>query len=577
AATPPDAPLTETERSSTLGPVLLAIVASVLLVASHAAISSASLEPENGTATSQISVGNDTSASGGKYVKFGAQLPSPGGLDSHNVVVDGSNKIVSWVSPQDKAYAQVSKLAWDYLKALPDLSNGKPAYYSHSYLDPSVSPSEPVGWPHNPAGLYAMFTESALAYYQYSGDSSVLQIARGVVDHHIANGMTSATDNWAKVPYASGDVGSLTYNGASYGNTSGAGDGKGVLQPDKIGELGVAFVQLYKLTGDTKYLNAAIDGANALASHVRTGSTSQSPWPFRVVAATGNIKEQYCAHVISPIELFDNLTALGAGNTASYQSARTTAWNWLMNYPMQNNNWSQYFEDVDIQSTFNGNLNQLNAMMTARYLLLHPEMDPSWEAHVRGLITWVESTFARQQFGATIIEEQFAFAHPMGSHTSRYASVNALLYQKTGDTAAKEKAYRSYNWATYMARSNGVVIDGPEVNNQWFTDGYGDYIRHFIIAMGAVPQWAPAGEDHLLQSNSLVKSVSYTASGMSYQTYDNSATEELRLTYQPTSVTAGGVTLSKQSDLSSPGWTYDATTGVLRVYHSNSANVQITK
>ena len=101
-------------------------------------------------------------------------------------------------------------------------------------------------------------------------------------------------------------------------------------------------------------------------------------------------------------------------------------------------------------------------MMTARYLLLHPETDANWETHVRGLIAWVDDNFGVDDaVGATIVREQNAFYYPMGSHTSRFASVNALLAAATGDTAAKTTAYYSLNWATYMARPNGVVIDGP--------------------------------------------------------------------------------------------------------------------
>ena len=119
----------------------------------------------------------------------------------------------------------------------------------------------------------------------------------------------------------------------------------------------------------------------------------------------------------------------------------------------------------------------------------------------------------------------------MGSHTSRYASVNALLYEKTGDPAAREKAYRSLNWATYMARPNGVVIDGPEVNNQWFTDGYGDYIRHFMTSLGAVPEWAPSGQNHLVRSSSIVKNISYLPFSITYTTADGSSIEVLRVNF----------------------------------------------
>lgn len=496
-------------------------------------------------------------------------------LNGHTVVLDSSGKIIPWTTNPGDGYGTVITSAWNYLlNSVPnDSTNGKPAYYSHSYMNPDTQ--QPVGWPHNPAGLYGMLTESALKYYAYSGDIRPVNLAKATASWQLAHGMTSSTDNWANVPYSSGESGSLNYQGASYGNSTGVGDGVGYLQPDKIGSMGNAWLQLYLFDGNTTYRDAAINAADTLASHVRTGNASQSPWPYRVRASDGSIREQYTANVIEPIQLFDDLIKAGLGNTAAYQSARTTAWNWLMTYPMQNNVWTQYFEDVAVQSDYTWNINQLVPMMTARYILQHPEMDPSWQSHVQGIITWVENNFGTTDSGANIIKEQNAFAYTMGSHTSRYASINALLSQATGNAAAKTKAYYSLNWSTYMARSNGVVIDGPQVNNQWFTDGYGDYIRHFLVAMQAFPEWAPSGQTHLTGSTSLVKNIVYTAGGVQYTTADAAATDSFRVNFTPATVTAGGVQLTQNGNLNQQGWTYDASTGVLRVRHDNSGSIQI--
>jgi hypothetical protein len=312
-----------------------------------------------------------------------------------------------------------------------------------------------------------------------------------------------------------------------------------------------------------------------LAAKIRTGSQTQSPWPFRVRAAGGSVVEDYSASVVGPISLFDGLIAAGLGNTAVYQTARTAAWNWMMTYPMQNNVWTQYFEDVAPTGSYNSNLNQLNAMMVARYLLQHPEFDANWETHVRGLITWVENTFGQANFGATAIKEQQVFPYIMGSHTSRYASVNALLYEKTGDLAAKEKAYRSFNWATYMTRSTGVVIDGPDVNNQWFSDGYGDYIRHFMTGMAAVPEWTPANQTHLLRSTAVIKNISYGVNTVSYTTSEGMSTEILHMSFNPVTITADGIVLPHRSDLTQPGWTLDITTKTLKIYHTNATEIVI--
>jgi hypothetical protein len=470
----------------------------------------------------------------------------------------------------------VMYLAWNYLvsKVPNDPSTGKPAYYSRSYINPATQAM--VDWPHNPAGLYGMMAESALKYYQYSGDIRVMAIAESVALWHLDHGMTLPTDKWASVPYASGNPGATTYGGSYWGDTNGIGDGTGYLQPDKIGELGYAWLRLYQYDGNTRFRDAAIQCANALSSNIRTGSASQSPWPFRANAATGAVKEDYCANVIGPISLFDGLITLGLGNTSAYQAARATAWTWLMSYPMQNNVWTQYFEDVPTQAAYNTNINQYDAMMTARYLLEHPEYDATWESHVRGLISWVETSFGTAEFGATTINEQSQFFYPMGSHTSRYASVNALLFEKTGDLVAKEKSYRAFSWATYMAGTNGVVIDGPLVNNEWFTDGYADYIRHFATGMGAVPEWSPFDQSHLLRSGSVVKTVTYGSGNIGYTTFDGNGIDVVHLNFTPVSITADGAALQQRTDLSQAGWVLDGATKTVRISHPGTTNIVIS-
>jgi hypothetical protein len=349
----------------------------------------------------------------------------------------------------------------------------------------------------------------------------------------------------------------------------------GYLEPDKIGELGYGWLQLYKYNGNIRFRDAAIQSANQLSSHIRATSISQSPWPFRVRASNNSVLENYCSNIIGPVSLLDGLIAAGIGDTATYRTTRNAAWAWMMAFPMQNNIWAQYFEDVGVQGNYASNTNQYNAGMVARYLLEHPEYDPNWQTHVRGIITWIENTFGQSQFGSTTIKEQQVFAFPMGSHTSRYASVNALLYEKTGDLAAKEKAYRSFNWASYMARSTGVVIDGPDVNNQWFTDGYGDYIRHFMTGLGAVPEWSPANQTHLVSSSSVIKNISYSTNSVNYTTYDANAVEVLHINFNPFIVTADGVTLQQRTDLTQPGWTLDVATKTLRIYHANATQIYI--
>ena len=64
------------------------------------------------------------------------------------------------MTPQERAYGQVVKLAWDFIEnKVPLESNGLKVYLVHSTFDPSTLRG--TDWPHNPAGLYAMFVDSA--------------------------------------------------------------------------------------------------------------------------------------------------------------------------------------------------------------------------------------------------------------------------------------------------------------------------------------------------------------------------------------------------------------------------------
>ncbi len=525
-------------------------------------------------------------------ILIGISIPMRGQdtLNRHRVVMDAHGKLLSWVTPQEMAYDRVMRLAWDFLlHTVPVESNGLKTYLTYCCMDAEKLHGK--DWPHNPAGLYGMFVDSAVAYYAYSGDRDVVRLVQSMLDYQLAHGTTPANWDWAKVPYASSDAGALEFFGADDAyycgkerkvkKPCGTGDGHYVIEPDKVGELGIGYLKFFELTGEAKYRDAAIASADALARHVRNGDAEHSPWPFRVYAETNIAREEYTSNVIGPIRLFDELARLNVGNVPGYQKARQTAWSWMMAYPMQNSHWAGYFEDVQIFDKPT-NFNQYSALETARYILLHPEYDSDWRIHIPSLLTWVEKTFVVDvpkepaiQWGANAVSEQIEDWNKMGSHTSRYASVSALWYEKTGDPAAKEKAFRSFNWASYMCRENGAVLVGPVDQSIWFSDGFGDYIRHFMAGLGSVPEWAPPKENHLLRSSSVVESVSYLPGEVSFTTFDADATEVLRLNFPPRRVLGDGKGLLKRNTLEQPGWTFDSQQGVLRIRHEGSHMIRV--
>jgi len=285
---------------------------------------------------------------------------------------------------------------------------------------------------------------------------------------------------------------------------------------------------------------------------------------------------------------------LKLGNTGAYWRARDMAWRWLMTYPMENMVWTQYFEDVLIYADYRVNRNQYSALETARYLLQHPELDPQALAHAKRLLDWVTSFFAADsvtmgglhekglQYGAEVLSEQVNDMDKMSSHTARYASLRALLYEVTGDVDSRERAFRSFNWATYSSRENGLVKTSlDEGTGYWFSDGYGDYMRHFQRGMASVPEWAPANESHLLGSTSVVRAIRYTEKEIGYVTFDKSSKEVLRLRKAPVSVRAGSKTIPLVRHLQADqnGYSIEPAAGggfVVRIRHTQPGKVTVS-
>lgn len=474
-------------------------------------------------------------------------------INAHEIVLDAEGRLEPWAS-----YDHVVQVAMNFIKHCPEEnSNGLPWYLQYSCF--WTDPVRPTVWPDNPAGKFAWAVTTLLKYYPYSGDARHIDIVRRMLDR-LWQYRTPSHWDWPDVPYASAHPGTGVYFGAR-------ADGVYATEPDKIAQAGRAYLDFYELTGERKYLEIGLRCAEVLAQKIRPGDASRSPWPFRVDVRDGHVVEEYSAHWIPAIRLFDELIRLDQGN---FRHIRDQVWAWVDTFPLQNNVWKGHFEDIRLDPA-NENRDQLSPMETARYILEHPDRFPDWEAQVRRLLEWVRSTLAGHPFFTAIpIHEQKFCNFPMGSHTARFASVAALFAERTGDPAYRDLARRSFNWASYMANEDGTVtvgVDRPDYYNQcWFTDGYFDYVPHFIDGLAAMPELTDATADHMLGSTSVVQEISYQPYYISYRTFDADGTQKLRLTFPPHLVLADGIPLAAQDATSGRhAWDFDPVLSVLTI------------
>jgi hypothetical protein len=397
--------------------------------------------------------------------------------------------------------------------------------------------------------------------YAYLGNPEVRQNMILIADHWLKHGLSGPDAVWPDLPYPYNiEVHGDRYNGDMRG-------GPGVLQPDKAGSFGAELVVLYKITGDVKYLTAATDIAETLARKIQAGDADHSPWPFRVNATTGVVHQEarngkmfdasYTTNWTPTLRLFADLIALKQGQTAAYQKASQITVDWLKAYPLENNRWGPFFEDVGTSDFSN---TEINADTLALYILEHPEWDKESRQQARGILDWTLKELGNHDFAkwhVTPINEQTVYRQPGQSHTARYESVELLYCEKTGDCSRKEEAIRGLNWATYA-----VNVDGANRfpnDDVWLTDGYGDYVRHYLRAMAEAPELAPNDQNHLLRTSSVIQSISYAPDKITYTKFDAVSTELLKLGNAVPKSVAGGA------------MSWDATSRVLKVAATQKA------
>ena len=485
---------------------------------------------------------------------------------------DGS--ILPWFSADPgKSYDTCLMLVWNFWNNMETDSNGLKYYMNHQVWRPE----------HDRRGLGGDQVNMALSswalLYTYTGYREVIENMRYIADIYLERSLSSRQDQWPYLPYPyNTDIHSGKYDGDMR-------NGKWITQPDKAGSFGYELVNLYKLTGERKYLDAAIKIAGTLASKTQAGDSLRSPLPFRVNAKTGEagllfnndgsgkaVKSAlYTSNWTGTMMLFEELIKLDPENRDNYINAFEIFVNWMKEYPLRTNKWGPFFEDIPGWSD-----TQTNAISFAMFMMKHRELFPSWKEDVRGIFDWTYRELGNheyEKYKVVVMNEQTVYRVPGNSHSSRQASVELMYAALTGDTTFTSNAIRTLNWATYTVAPDGrnrYIRD-----DIWLTDGYGDYVKHYLRAMEAVPELAPSDKNRFLGTTSVVTSIKYLPGSISYSTYSN-ASDIIRLRKKPVSVKCNGIVLKEISNSVSEGYAWESlsTGGILRISHAGK-NIEI--
>src|SRR5690606_6045431 len=215
--------------------------------------------------------------------------------NTHPVVLDEQSKIISWIQPQSIAYDQFLHQRWNFVKTLgPDSPGPDPRsrylqYYLYCACGMMDGVMVPDDWMNDLGEKIPNWFESARLYYAYTVDSSVMTIIKDFADYTIKHGTSAPDFAWPNFPYTTTNAGDTVCRGFTTAKRFSLHE----IQVAHAGDLGITHYRLYQYTGDKKYLQAALNVANVLASKVRDGRATHSPWPYLVNMKSGEATSEY--------------------------------------------------------------------------------------------------------------------------------------------------------------------------------------------------------------------------------------------------------------------------------------------
>lgn len=397
---------------------------------------------------------------------------------------------------------------------------------------------------------HAILITGAVQYYVFTGDGRALDLAVTLADWDIAH----STPADAALPHLPPSVVTWQPDGSWKGADWG-------LEPDKSAYMALACLKLHAVTGRQAYRDAALRIADTLG-RLRQPDGS---WPFRVNPQTGEVRHGYACSQLWYVWLFERLVAVTGDR--SYAEMGEGAFRWLLENPVKTGRWVGLYGDIKsgVES-----YDQWVALETAMCLIDRRAENPAYVGQAREILDWVMRTLGVDYGfhpGVPGVVEQSAYRVVLTHHELRLAEAHARLFEATRDPAHRAQAVEIANSVTWCLMSDGKMRQGFWAHAQ-AAPLVLCFNEQFCRIMAAIPETAPDGETHILQTTGLFQAVRYERSGVVYRTMGASR-DVLKVVGAPKSVKAGHLALREVEPLEEgrDGWAYDERTHLLKVGH----------
>ncbi len=215
-----------------------------------------------------------------------------------------------------------------------------------------------------------------------------------------------------------------------------------VFQVGRGGMAGMAYLDLYQITQDKTWF----DAATRIADTLKKNQLPEGRWPWRVDPKTGKIVEiphplDHTSDQVEAILLLDEL--IGEYGRKEYSETRDKAVAWMLDNPCKTFLWQHQWDDTFTSAPYE-NLEWYDTGLFVEYLLRHATPRNGYEAIASDLARYIEDQFVEwEPIGNEITpgaREQYICYAIIDWHCAHYIRVCIAFYAKTGDDLWLEKA-----------------------------------------------------------------------------------------------------------------------------------------
>jgi hypothetical protein len=521
----------------------------------------------------------------------------------HPTEADKYGVIAPWYKGQNGQYDYRVRIAAETLKRYPWVLKGKAVMSAPEYVfnghwridqEGKISGAPYREWDDGDLAQRASYIIGGLIdYYMYTGDPAVFTPISLTADYLIDYCQTSDTHGWPRMLISVPTMGT-TYGRCLLGSSDELRDSQGKIQLDNMAQVAIEFIRAYKLIGNTRWYEAAKHWADLLADN-RNQQAGAAPWGRYANNAGGKGMNGIQTGGVGMVLAFlDEMIRSGySGHDNSLVKARDAGRAYLRDVLLpawydKYDTWGRNFWDWEcpVQDVYGTEYPVL-------YLMEHPDIFPNWKNDARNILSlFITHANVSPKSDGDVFNG--AWAYPESSSCCgkslwyspmELAPVFARYGIEANNEWAREIARRSQLLATYDPRADGWSMDlidgGVMVNRTWFKIAHPMPLKNVLRTIAWLSDIAGASrENHIVRSSSVVKRVVYGKDRITYFTADaiSPATEVLRLSYSPKSITADGQLLDPRQNLSANGYTARSLPGgdtIITIRHDGAMNIVI--